>query len=58
MHPEVSQDHPGKCPKCCDMELVPESEAADPSHQHDQSSASYRPQLIIIALIALVTAVV
>ena len=23
MHPEVRQNHPGKCPKCGGMELVP-----------------------------------
>src|SRR4030095_9530742 len=39
MHPEVAQDHPGKCPKC-GMELVPvktESKHPTPNIQHPMS---------------------
>ncbi|MDF3834156.1 heavy metal translocating P-type ATPase [Cupriavidus basilensis] len=35
MHPEVRQDHPGRCPKC-QMHLVPESEA-----QHGSGGAHH-----------------
>ncbi len=31
MHPEVRQDHPGKCPKC-GMNLVPEGEQSEHGH--------------------------
>jgi membrane fusion protein, copper/silver efflux system len=35
MHPEVTSDKPGNCPKC-GMELVPQEDAAtaDTSHTH------------------------
>jgi hypothetical protein len=35
MHPEVTSDKPGNCPKC-GMELVPKEDAAtaDTSHKH------------------------
>src|SRR6266699_1936375 len=37
MHPEVIQDHPGKCPKC-GMELVPVSE----DKKHRTSNTEHR----------------
>jgi len=33
MHPEVREDHPGKCPKC-GMFLVPEGAADAHGHGH------------------------
>ncbi len=34
MHPEIRQDHPGRCPKC-QMHLVPQGQAADQAaHAH------------------------
>src|SRR5207244_954957 len=41
MHPEVVQDHPGKCPKC-GMELVPvtkDRKHRTPNVQHPTSNA-------------------
>src|SRR5258705_1239037 len=38
MHPEVVQDHSGKCPKC-GMELVP----AKTNNQHPTSNTEYPP---------------
>ena len=36
MHPEIKQDHPGKCPKCGGMDLVPShgSHVAHEAHDH------------------------
>ncbi|WP_424239675.1 copper-transporting P-type ATPase [Achromobacter sp.] len=34
MHPEIRQDHPGRCPKC-QMHLVPEGQAAHALGGHD-----------------------
>lgn len=50
MHPEIVQNHPGKCPKCGDMQLVKVGEA------QTQSSTSYTPLFVIIGLIVLVSA--
>ena len=41
MHPEIKQDHPGKCPKCGGMDLVPLHEAQVP---HDHASMMAGPQ--------------
>src|SRR5574343_480157 len=38
MHPEVRQDHPGRCPKC-QMHLVPEGEVSH-GHPHDHRGHS------------------
>lgn len=45
MHPEIKQNHPGKCPKC-EMKLVSEAELS-------KKSNSYAPLIIIISLILL-----
>jgi len=54
MHPEIKQDHPGKCPKCGGMELVPEEELQNKS---DGGLMKYKPLFIIIGLIAFVAVV-
>ena len=41
MHPEVRQDHPGRCPKC-GMHLVPKSEVSH-GHSHEHVSHSAQP---------------
>ena len=41
MHPEVRQDHPGRCPKC-NMHLVPEGEVTH-GHSHEHVSHSMQP---------------
>ena len=41
MHPEIKQDHPGKCPKCGGMDLVPQHEAKMP---HDHAAMMAGPQ--------------
>ena len=41
MHPEIKQDHPGKCPKCGGMDLVPLHEAQAP---HDHAAMMAGPQ--------------
>lgn len=38
MHPEIRQDHPGKCPKCGGMDLVPVGE------HHDHASMMASPE--------------
>lgn len=55
MHPEVRQDHPGKCHICGGMDLVAESEISKPASHSTSSESSYRPLAIIIGLIALST---
>lgn len=42
MHPEVHQDHPGRCPKC-QMHLVPEAQLLS-SHEHAHVAASHSDQ--------------
>lgn len=54
MHPEIQQDHPGKCPKCGGMELVLEEELKNKS---ENGLIKYKPLFIIIGLIALVSVV-
>jgi hypothetical protein len=51
MHPEVTSDKPGRCPKC-HMKLVKTSEATS---VHEPTDDSYRPLIVIILLILLVT---
>ena len=41
MHPEVRQNHPGRCPKC-NMRLVPEGEVSH-GHPHEHVSHSVQP---------------
>jgi hypothetical protein len=54
MHPEVASDKKGRCPKC-GMDLVPKSEASSmPAESNTEQS--YKPLIIIVALITLVTA--
>ena len=45
MHPEVRQDHPGRCPKC-QMHLVPEG---DVSHGHPHAHRSHSMYLSVPA---------
>ncbi len=52
MHPEVTSDKPGHCPKC-GMELVAKSDANHIVNPQPESS-SYMPLLTIIGLILLV----
>lgn len=51
MHPEVTQNTPGKCPKCGGMDLVPKEELAK---KKKQGLMKYKPLFIIIGLITLV----
>ncbi|MCR4263463.1 MAG: heavy metal translocating P-type ATPase [Candidatus Roizmanbacteria bacterium] len=52
MHPEVIQDHPGKCPKCGGMDLVPQqkkqTQSAHHHHgmQHDHASMMTSPEAV------------
>lgn len=58
MHPEVRQDHPGRCPKC-GMELVSEDEVKNaPAKVHGQGVEpttwkSYLPLIVVIGTILL-----
>lgn len=47
MHPEVRQDHPGTCPICGGMKLVPESDAK----KSGTFFQTYRPLFVIVGLI-------
>ena len=53
MHPDVQQNHPGKCPQC-GMKLVLKTEL-DSTSQHDKNlnKQNYAPLIIIIGLILL-----
>ncbi|MFC4922736.1 heavy metal translocating P-type ATPase [Delftia deserti] len=46
MHPEIRQDHPGRCPKC-QMDLVPEARAQEnhggAHHHHHHAAGHVRP---------------
>lgn len=58
MHPEVRQDHPGTCPKCGGMKLVPEDEVNGGHHpdhvaEHEGFFQTYRPLFVILGLILL-----
>lgn len=54
MHPEIRQDHPGTCPICGGMKLVPEKSATDISEPAKESLLkTYKPLFIIVGLIAL-----
>jgi len=53
MHPEIVQDHPGKCPKCGGMELVPKDDGSSPTNSEESWLQKYKPLLIIAGLIAL-----
>ncbi len=55
MHPEVTSDKPGKCPKCGGMELV-KYESGNINHG-EKIENSYWPLIVIIGMITLVTAV-
>ncbi len=50
MHPEITQDHPGKCPKC-GMGLVLESSLKKKKSKFE----TYKPLIVIIGMILLVT---
>ena len=54
MHPEIKEDHPGKCPKCGGMDLVAEDEL---QKSDAKGLAQYKPLFIIIGLIAFVALV-
>lgn len=51
MHPEVTSDKPGRCPKC-GMDLVKKGEE-EKYHKDTSGIKTYKPLLIIIALILL-----
>lgn len=56
MHPEIEQDHPGKCPKCGGMDLVLKDGITQNAVTHtglekSTSWKSYMPLLVIISLI-------
>lgn len=53
LHPEIQQDHPGKCPKCGGMDLVPQDSLSETSESQTSWIAKYKPLLIIAGLIAL-----
>jgi len=58
MHPEVRQDHPGTCPKCGGMKLVPEHEIKNGQHPDHTTNKegffrTYKPLFIIVGLILL-----
>ena len=53
MHPEIQQDHPGKCPKCGGMELVPQESPKKKGADQKSSLMQYKPLFIIVGLIAL-----
>lgn len=57
MHPEVTSDKPGNCPKC-GMRLI-KSRELEESHKSKESGVreSYWPLVVIIGMIALVTAI-
>jgi len=55
MHPEVTSDKPGSCPKC-GMRLVKEEEAVKMEHMKSEET-SYTPLFVIIGLILLITLV-
>ncbi|MBI5356620.1 copper-translocating P-type ATPase [Candidatus Collierbacteria bacterium] len=56
MHPEIKQDHPGKCPKCGGMDLVPQHEANE-SHDHaammagPQAAGDFLRRFLIVTLL-------
>jgi len=56
MHPEIEQDHPGKCPKCGGMDLVPKESLSQKS-DGESWVQKYKPLLIIAGLIALASLV-
>lgn len=53
MHPEIISDKPGRCPKC-GMKLVEKGKEAV-VHQQPDTTQSYKPLYIIIALITVVS---
>ena len=53
MHPEVRQEHPGRCPKC-GMNLVEESLVSSVPHE-ERAQDSYTPLILIFLLLLLVT---
>lgn len=53
MHPDVQQDHPGKCPQCGGMDLVPQESSKQSTPKEGVHLAQYKPLFIIIGLIAL-----
>jgi len=44
MHPEIKQDHPGKCPKCGGMDLIATSDKRQATSHHDHSAMMAGPQ--------------
>jgi Cu2+-exporting ATPase len=44
MHPEIHEDHPGKCPKCGGMDLVRKSSLNSGEIQHDHASMMASPE--------------
>lgn len=48
MHPQIRQDHPGKCP-ICGMDLIPVSQAGSDSHQMDPNIVMMSPEAVALA---------
>jgi Cu(I)/Ag(I) efflux system membrane fusion protein len=46
MHPQIKQDHPGKCP-ICGMDLIPAGSA--PAESHDDNTVMMSPEAIALA---------
>jgi hypothetical protein len=55
MHPEIRQDHPGVCPICGGMKLIPENEVQKPAGAEQGFLQTYKPLFIIVGLILLPT---
>ena len=53
MHPEIKQDHPGKCPKCGGMELVLQDQMVTPTNAQSAAWKSYLPLIVIIGILLL-----
>lgn len=58
MHPEVTSNKPGKCPKCGMSLVKPGEESSHHSAPEQSPDESYWPLVVIIGLITLVTAVI
>jgi hypothetical protein len=53
MHPEIQQEHPGKCPICGGMDLVPQESLNREKPGNISGLMQYKPLFIIVGLIAL-----
>lgn len=54
MHPEIRQDHPGTCPICGGMKLVPEQDVQSSGDKKSEGFfKTYKPLLVIVGIILL-----